>query len=1615
MAWKAKLVALLAIAVFAGLACQAALGYWSGVGSDGDGEGAAGAATLNQGSAPTASETGSTNVVVDWGASSLSNGVPADGYVIKRYDAATGAQATIGGGCAGTVTATTCNEPETPPGNWEYSVTPVFSSNWRGEEGVKSGAVNTGPGSLTLSRALFGGTVAPLPAVATGTVSGFGPNQAIGFFLDGTVPLAGSPAKVGAEGAASISVTLPAGTADGPHSLSVRSATTEASSGILVDNTAPTIAIVVEPPPNAAGWNNTAPVEVGGTVDDGNGSGVAFAKYTDDGSDPKTSPTAQFAAGPVSVATTSTLKFYLADNAGNESPVETQPVKIDTTPPYFKVDFVEVQGGAYIAPANELTGEPGGAFYRGSDAGSFRFLMTPLPAGSSAAVSAGFSELPPDALGFSFDSSAVTTPAGGPFTSNLFSWVAGTTSTPAGTISLTNEAGSTFGSPGLLHNDSTAPSGGSVDATGLTGTGGRYSTTLNLSLSLDKGADAASGLADETGPSDLPDKLLRASAPLNSSDGIANGACGTYSAYAQVGGNNPLPSVKDTVPTNDRCYLYRYLVSDHVGNVATYTSPEIKVHTTAPPGPPEPPPVKLGEADSFAVLGASTVTSTGVSTLTGNLGVSPGTAMTGFPPGTVNGTMHSADAAANQAQVDLGAAYADAAGRAPAAPISGTLGGQTFTRGVYKSATLGVAGSLTLDAQNDPTAVFVFQAGSTLITSASSQVNLINGAQACNVFWQVGSSATLGASSAFAGNILALTSISMGPGVAMEGRALAHNGAVTLIADTVTAPHCAPATSPTPTNGVLAPVTGTGSQSISGSTVFYNPAQSGSFNVDSSAVSPYAGIAQMEFPTMPGFGGGGAVTSPLSGSTFRATYAWSANSASPTPGAQPISATDNAGLTSTNSAAFTPIKDGTGPSGGSVGATGLVGTASAYSTSTTLSVGFAPGTDSGAGLAASGAQLLRASASLTSDGATNGSCGTFGAFTQVGANDPSTPKADTVPADRTCYRYQYVVADKVGNQTTYTSPDIKVDTVAPPAAALSFSALSNAYWSGAGTVVYYRPGASSGGFQLNAASADTTAGAASYGFPIFPSGWSASSGGTAARNYSWSGVNPTPPSGAQSVTTINNAGKSGAASSFTVTPDASFPTGGSLSYTNGYTIGSSISVSFTKGTDTISGLNAASGIIEGSTATLSAGACGAFGPFSTVATNPASGVFFPVLSGSCYQYRYAISDNVGNQTTYTSASVTKVDNVGPTNSLSLESTVNASQTGTTIYYRGTVAGSFKIVDAVSDAASGPASATFPAIATTGWTHEVETISTPTGGPYTSTAFSWTPEPASPTVKPVIGTDVAGKSSTNTSILFANDIVAPSGGSITYANGVVNSTSLPISTVNGSDFSSGINTATTTIKRDVAPLTTSTETCGAFPGTYAATVTLVGSTDTSVTSGNCYRYEYLVSDKVGNQATYTSASVAKVDTSGPQVTAIESRQSNASAGNGQLEVGDKLILTFNQSLATASVPASVSGATEAKPLLANVTLTIPGITKGALDTGSGGYVLLPLTTTTFAGTVVLSNNGTATTVALTVTSVSGVLPQASKGALVFITATSITDGGANTASGTFTTGANFKLF
>ena len=211
---------------------------------------------------------------------------------------------------------------------------------------------------------------------------------------------------------------------------------------------------------------------------------------------------------------------------------------------------------------------------------------------------------------------------------------------------------------------------------------------------------------------------------------------------------------------------------------ATLTSPS---HAQAP---------SLLTAGSFGVLAGSTVTNTGSTVINGDLGVSPGSAITGFPPGIVNGTIHAADAVAGQAQIDNTNAYNVLAGRPITSNLTGQdLGGKTLIAGVYGfNSSAQLTGTLILDGQGNPNSVFIINIGSTLTTASGSSILLINGAQGGNVFFRVGSSATLGTSTSFTGDILALTSITLNTSAKIIcGDALAQNGAVTLDSNTITA------------------------------------------------------------------------------------------------------------------------------------------------------------------------------------------------------------------------------------------------------------------------------------------------------------------------------------------------------------------------------------------------------------------------------------------------------------------------------------------------------------------------------------------------------------------------------------------------------------------------------------------------------------------------------------------------------------------------------------------------------------------------------------------------------------------------------------------------------------
>lgn len=211
----------------------------------------------------------------------------------------------------------------------------------------------------------------------------------------------------------------------------------------------------------------------------------------------------------------------------------------------------------------------------------------------------------------------------------------------------------------------------------------------------------------------------------------------------------------------------------------------------------------LASAGNFAVLAGTTVTNTGPSWITGQVGVAPGSAITGFPPGT-SGPQHKGDSVATTAQTDLTAAYTNAA----AQPCPGTnnftgvnLGGKNLVPGVYCQTTAPtLTGTLTLNGSG----IYIFQIGSTLVTASGARVVLIGGAQPCQVFWQVGSSATIATSTTFIGNIMALTSIAMQTGATLNGRALARNGAVTLDTNRIIQPSgCG-----YPVPGYVAPPTG---------------------------------------------------------------------------------------------------------------------------------------------------------------------------------------------------------------------------------------------------------------------------------------------------------------------------------------------------------------------------------------------------------------------------------------------------------------------------------------------------------------------------------------------------------------------------------------------------------------------------------------------------------------------------------------------------------------------------------------------------------------------------------------------------------------------------------------
>lgn len=226
------------------------------------------------------------------------------------------------------------------------------------------------------------------------------------------------------------------------------------------------------------------------------------------------------------------------------------------------------------------------------------------------------------------------------------------------------------------------------------------------------------------------------------------------------------------------------LAKDYVWTFTTLTIPNVITVQGTVIGS-----VPLGEASSFAILGGSAITSTGATTITGDLGLSPGSSIGGFPPGILTGTKHINDNTVNQAKTDLTAAFINAAARTSTdiVTLSGNIGGLTLTPGLYKStSSLAISsGDLTFDAKGNANAVFVIQVASSLTTTSGRKVILSGGAQASNIYWMVGSSVTFGTTSVFKGTVLVMQSITFNTGATLDGRALARNGGVTMAGNTI--------------------------------------------------------------------------------------------------------------------------------------------------------------------------------------------------------------------------------------------------------------------------------------------------------------------------------------------------------------------------------------------------------------------------------------------------------------------------------------------------------------------------------------------------------------------------------------------------------------------------------------------------------------------------------------------------------------------------------------------------------------------------------------------------------------------------------------------------------------
>ena len=1224
-------------------------------------------------------------------------------------------------------------------------------------------------------------------------------------------------------------------------------------------------------------------------------------------------------------------RVKISDNVGNTSNYSTVSgsAMVDSTAP--AAPSITAPTAVTGAASQYYDSGTSTLYFQPAATGSFQLNATAADAESGIA-SVAFPDLS-GVSGFTGGSNTATT---SPYNSTTYAWSSGASTPGAQTISATNNAGLASGNATIaISGDSIAPTGQSVALSG-----GPWYAAASVPLTIGWGSDAGSGLDSSS------QVVERDSATL--SNGSCDSFSGSWSTVTLVGG-------ADTTVTSGNCYRYRIRISDNVGNTSANSTAtaDAKVDTTAPSAPA----LTLSESSALSYVSGTTLYYNAQGSNTASF--------------TVDGT--STDAQSGIQKLNFPSITGmTGGGDDSSSPYQGSYtwtntttasGAQTVTSYNGASSTATATFTVTKDI-TAPTGQSVSLTAGPWYTAASVALTLdwgTDGGSGLDTSTQTveRDSATLsnGSCGSFSGSWSAVTLTAGADTTVTSGNCYRYRIRVSDNVGNTSANSTATADAKIDTTAPSAPGLTLNESSalsyVSGSTLYYNAqgSNTASFTVDGTSTDAQSGIQKLNFPSVSGMTGGGDDTS----SPYQGSYTWTNTTSA--SGAQTVTSTNGAGTTAI--ATFTVTKDTTAPTGQSATLSG-----GPWYTSASVPLTLDNGSDGGSGLDTTSGLVERATATLTA-----GTCGSFGSWSTV----TLTGGADTTVTSGNCYRYRYTISDNVGNQSSPSSAsaDAKVDTSAPSAPALSISESSPLSYVSGTTLYYNAQGSNTASFTVDGTSADAQSGIQKLTFPTVSgmTGGGDDSSSPYQGSYTW--TNTTTASGTQTVTATNGAGTT-ATATFTVTKDITAPTGQTSTLAGGpwYTT-LSVPLTLGWGSDAGSGLDNTTQVVERDTAALSGGSCGAFsGTWSTVTL--VGGADTTVVSGNCYRYRISVSDNVGNTSSNSTATAdAKVDTSAPTVAATaptaVTGTANQYYSSGTLWFRPTGSGSFALNATASDAQSG-VQVSFPNVSgTTGWTGS--TGGTDTTSPYSSPAdYTWTTGATQLGSTTITATNGAGLSAAD-SLTISADTTAPTGQSATLTAGPWYTTlSVGVTLDNGTDAESGIDTSSAVVERSSATLTSGT--CGTF-GSWS-TVTLTGGADTTVTSGNCYRYRYTISDNVGNTSSPSTATAdAKIDTTAPSAPALTLSESSA------LSYVSGTTLYYNaQGSNTASF--TVDGtSTDAQSGIQKLNFpSVPGMTGGGDDVSSpyqGSYTWTNTTSASGSQTVTASNSaGTTATSTFSVT-------------------------------------------